>query len=65
MGIEDKITVEGKKLETMPPELCVVAALVKRLGGEVIISNKELQPTNFTGVILYQSNKDTMIIKVN
>jgi hypothetical protein len=65
MAIEDRITVEGKKLETMPPELCIVAALVKRLGGEVIISNKELQPTNFTGVVLYQSNKDTMIIKVN
>ena len=64
MNIENKITVEGKKLETMPPELCIVAALVKRLGGEVIISNKELDPTNFTGVMLYQSNEDTMIIKV-
>jgi len=64
MNIENKITVEGKKLETMPPELCIVAALVKRLGGEVIISNKELDPTNFTGVMLYQSNGDTMIIKV-
>jgi hypothetical protein len=65
MGIEDRITVEGKRLETMPPELCIVAALVKRLGGEVIISNKELDPTNFTGVMLYQSDNDTMIIKVN
>jgi len=65
MAIEDRITVEGKRLETMPPELCIVAALVKRLGGEVIISNKELDPTNFTGVMLYQSNSNTMIIKVN
>ena len=65
MAIEDRITVEGKRLETMPPELCIVAALVKRLGGEVIISNKELDPTNFTGVMLYQSDNDTMIIKVN
>ena len=65
MGINDRITVEGKKLETMPPELCIISALVKRLGGEVIISNKELNPTNFTGVVLYQSNSNTMIIKVN
>lgn len=59
------ITVKGKKLETMPPDLCVIAALVKRLGGEVIISNKELNPLNFTSVTLYRSNNDTMIIKAN
>jgi hypothetical protein len=65
MSIGDKITVEGKKLETMPPELCIIAALVKRLGGEIIISNKELNPLNFTGVMLYQSNNDTIVIKAN
>jgi len=61
----DTITVKGKKLETMPPELCIVAALVKRLGGEIIISNKELDPINFTGVLISRSDNDTMIIKVN
>ena len=65
MNAKDKITVKGKELETMPPELYVIATLVKRLGGEVIISNKELNPDNFTGVLFFQSTIDTIVIKAN
>lgn len=60
-----KLTVKGKSLETMPVELCVIAALVKRLGGYVLLADKELQPANFTGVLLQMSTNDSMIIKAN
>ena len=61
----DTITVKGKKLETMPPELYIIAALVKRLGGEIIISNKELDPINFTGVLISRSDNNFYYIRVN
>lgn len=63
MSIEDKIIVKGKPLENMPVELYVIAALVKRLGGEVILSDNEMQPSKFTGVMMYMSDKNNMVIK--
>jgi hypothetical protein len=61
-----QIEIEGKALETMPEYICIIAALVKRLGGEVQLTNKEISHTSFKGVLCYLTNKkEDIIIKVS
>jgi len=62
--LEDKIVITGKRLEDMPNDLRIIAALVKRLGGEVILADKEVAITNFKGVMLQLSKHGSVIIKV-
>lgn len=60
----ESLIVKGIDLEKMPHELKIIAALVKRLGGEVMLSEKEISHENFTGVTLQLGYKrNTMVIK--
>lgn len=61
--ILDSFTIKGIKLDEMPAHLCIIAALVKRLGGDILLSNKEVNPSNFTGVMLSLSTNGSVIIK--
>ena len=38
-----EIEIKGKDLETMPEYVCIIAALVKRLGGSVQLTNDEIK----------------------
>lgn len=62
---EGKIEITGKRLEDMPHDLRIIAALVKRLGGEVILADKEVAISNFKGVMLQLSKHGSIIIRVS
>jgi hypothetical protein len=62
---DPKIAIKGIDLNKMPEHMCIIAALVKRLGGYVLLSDNEVHPNNFTGILIQMSTNNSMIIKAN